>query len=87
MLEHKTKLSSTLTAELEEAFSTFREKLEWMLQQGWKGQWVAISGREILGHGKPKRVLATMHESLYQEKKLLLRKVLPQRPKRDIELW
>jgi hypothetical protein len=71
----KSTLSPEITPELDEAFDTFAERLEWMLAQGWEGQWVAISGADIVDHDKPKRELAKLYEDLYQEKKLLLKRV------------
>ena len=75
--QKKITLRPTITQELDEAFSTFVKRVGWMIKQGWEGQWVAISGTEILDHGTSKRDLAKAFASLYEEKKLLLRRVFP----------
>jgi hypothetical protein len=58
-----------------------------MLQQGWKGQWVAISGAEILSHSDSKRALREKYCALHREKKLLLRKVFPPATNQEFEIW
>jgi hypothetical protein len=75
MLDHRTAFAPVITPEFDQACETFASRREWMLAQGWEGQFVAISGANILGHGEKKRPLAQMFAKLAAEKKLLVREV------------
>ena len=87
MIEHQTTLAPTITPEFDQACDTYNERLSWMLEQGWEGDWVAVSATTILGHHKEKGVLVRKHATLAKEKKLLLRVVEAPEPEYTIELW
>jgi hypothetical protein len=86
VLEHRT-LAPEITPELDQACDAFEARVEWMIDQGMEGEWVAMSGPEILDHGPSKTALATRYATLYQEKKLLLRRVFLTEKVCDYQLW